>query len=258
MLNKSYNYRSYPITAVLGVLLLFGGCTGMNAEQNAKVAEAKREIGEAYMRQGDYTSALRELMQAEKLNPEDPIVQNDLGLCYMAKEHMADALAHFNKAIALNPSYAPARNNLGTAYLALKEWDAAIKVFKEITKDILYASPHYPLTNLGLAYYHKGQYQTALKYYKEALKLQEDFVIALRGAGRTYIAMNQGKSALRYLKRAVKLAPKSAETHFDIAEAYLLTGNPVQAKISYESAIDLSAPESDIAAKAKQRLKSFR
>ncbi len=239
--------------AVTGLL----ACGGQKVKQDARLAEATREIGEAYMRQGNYTAALRELIKAEQLNPQDHIVHNDLGLCYMAKKRMTDAIAHLKKATDLNPSYAPARNNLGTAYLTIKEWDAAIAVFKDITQDALYATPHYPLSNLGLAYYHKGQYQSALYYYKEALKIEQNFVIALRGVGRTYLAVNQGRLALKYLKQAVRLAPKAAEIHYDLAEAYLLVGRFGQARVSYEDVIDLGTPESDLVQKAKKRLRTI-
>jgi type IV pilus assembly protein PilF len=252
-----------PTTSVYRMIIIFMiiqlfACTGQSTQQDVRVAEATREIGEAYMRQGDYTAALRELLEAEKLNPEDPFTHNDLGLCYMNKKRMPDAIAHFKKAVALKPSYAPARNNLGTAYLTIEEWDQAIAVFTEITKDVLYATPHFPLANMGWAYYNKKQYQEALKYYKEALKLQPDFVVALRGAGRTYLALNQGRMALRYLEHAAKLAPKIAEIHYDLAEAYLLVGKYNEARISYETVIDLAPPESSLVAKARQRLSSLK
>ena len=167
---------------------------------------------------------------------------------------MPDAVAHFQKAVALKPSYTPARNNLGAAYLAVEEWDAAIETFKEITKDALYATPQFPLSNLGLAYYKKGNYQKSLQYYKEALKLQPELVNAQFGIGRTYLAMNQGRLALQYLKNAVRVAPKVAEIHFYLAEAYLLTGQLKQARTSYESVLDLGPQESEWVVKAKQRL----
>jgi len=238
--------------------LLVTSCTGQEPNRNKRVAEAKRDIGEAYMRQGDYTAALRELLEAEKMYPEDHIVHNDLGICYMNKKRMADAISHFKRAVSIRPSYAPARNNLGTAYLALKEWDTAIEIFREISKDALYGTPHYPLSNIGLAYYHKGEFKTALRYYKEALKIQEFFVNALRGAGRCYLALNDGRMALRYLKRAIKVAPKAPEIHYEYAEASLLVGHTRQAVISYETTIELAMPESDIAAKAQQRLRTIR
>lgn len=233
-------------------------CGGQDAKHNAEVAEATRSIGEAYMRQGDYTSAMRELMKAKEMNPEDPFVYNDLGLCYMAKKHMPDAIANFKKAINLKPSYTPARNNLGAAYLAVEEWDAAIETFKEITKDALYATPQYPLSNLGLAYYRKGDLRTALNYYKEALKLQPDFVTALFGTGRTYLAMNQGRLALRYLERAAALAPEVADIQFSLAEAYLLTGQMAQARKSYSTVIALEPQDSELSLKAQQRLGTIR
>lgn len=232
-------------------------CGGQDARQNKQLAEATREIGEAYMRQGDYTSALRELLKAQKLDPGDPFTHNDLGLCYMAKKRMPDAIANFKKAIALKPSYTPARNNLGTAFLTLEEWDQAIAVFQEITKDVLYATPYFPLSNLGYAYYNKKDYRKALHYYKEALRLEPNFVNALRGVGRTYLTMNQGRLALRYLEQAVKQAPKVAEIHFDLAEAYLLVGQIKRARFSYETVVDLAPAESALAVKAKQRLRAI-
>jgi tetratricopeptide (TPR) repeat protein len=172
----------------------------------------------------------------------------------MAKKRMPDAISHLKKAVALKPSYAPARNNLGTAYLAIEEYDAAIAVFKEITKDVLYATPHYPLANLGTAYYHKGDYKTALSYYKEALNIQPDFVNALAGIGRCYLAMNQPRLALRYLEQAVRQSPKAADIHYALAEAYLMIGNTEQARASYLTVVDLAPQESELAIKAKQRL----
>lgn len=237
-------------------LILAGiwACGGQQVQHDEQRADATREIGEAYMRQGDYTSALRELLSAEKLDPQDPFVHNDLGLCYMAKKHMPDAIAHLEKAVALKPSYTPARNNLGVAYLALEKWDAAIAVFKEITRDVLYATPQYPLSNLGFAYYNKGEYDTSLGYYKDALKIQPDFVNALLGAGRTCLAMKQGRPALRYLEQGARLAPKVAEVHFYLAEAYLLTGQIGRAKASYETVVELAPKDSELAARAKRRL----
>ncbi|MBT8339002.1 MAG: tetratricopeptide repeat protein [Desulfatitalea sp.] len=247
----------YALVMLILPVLLFA-CGGQQSQQDERMATATREIGEAYIRQGDYTTALRELIKARDMNPEDPFVYNDLGLCYMAKKRMPDAIANFKKAVALKPSYTPARNNLGSAYLAVKEWDAAIAIFKEIAKDALYATPQYPLSNLGLAHFHKGDYDQALQYYKDALKLQPDFVNALFGVGRTYLSLNQGRLALRYLDRAVQIAPSAAEVHYYLAEAYLLTGQIAQARTSYETVIDLAPVDSNLAAKAKQRLEIIR
>lgn len=245
------------ILSIVAVFVLLS-CAGQSTQHNEQLAEANREIGEAYIRQGDYTSALRELLKAEKLNPEDSFVHNDLGICYMAKKLLPDAIVHFKKAIALKPTYTPARNNLGTAYLAAKQWDAAIAVFEEITKDVLYATPQFPLSNLGLAYYNKGDYKNAIHYYKEALQLQPKLVFALFGLGRAYLDQNEGQLALRYLEQAAQLAPKVGEYQYYLAEAYLLTGQTAKARNSYMNVIELTSQESDLAIMAKRRLGMLR
>jgi len=241
---------------VVSILLLaaLSSCAGQQTQRNKELAAASRGIGEAYMQQGDYTTALRELLKAEQLDPKDHFVHNDLGLAYMAKKKMPEAISHFKKAIELKPSYTPARNNLGGAYLAVEEWDAAIATLREITKEALYATPQLPLSNLGFAYFNKRDYNTALNYYREALKLQPDMVNALVGSGRTYLALNQGRQALRFLDRALQLSPKTPEIHYYLAEAYLATGQTAQARASYETVIDLAPHESDLTLKAKQRL----
>ena len=243
---------------ILLAVMAFTCCAGESAQQNLRIAESKRNIGEAYMRQGDYTSALRELLEAEKLNPEDAFTQHDLGLCYREKKLMADALTHLHKAVELKPNFTPARNSLGRVYLEIGQVDKAIAIFKEIANDALYATPHYPLANLGLAYYQKGDYATALQYYHRALKLEPNFVFALHGLGTTYLAMKKGRLAVSYLEKALQLAPKVAEIHYEYAEANLLVGRIAQAKISFENAIDMAPPESEIADRARARLHSLR
>ena len=98
-----------------------------NQEKKQAQAKAARELGEAYMRQGNYIEALKELLKAEQLNPGDHLTQNDLGLVYMSKYRYDLAETHFKKAIKIKPDYAAARNNLGTVYLARKDWHADIK-----------------------------------------------------------------------------------------------------------------------------------
>lgn len=255
---KKERYSKFFVGMVLLAIIVSTGCAGQSAVDNERIAESKRNIGEAYMRQGDYTSALRELLEAEKMNPEDAFTQHDLGLCYREKKLMADALAHLNKAITLKPGYTPARNSLGRVYLEIGQVDKAIAIFKEITKDALYATPHFPLANLGLAYYQKRDYATALHYYHEALKLEPNFVFALHGLGTTYLAMKKARLAIAYLEKALRLAPKVAEIHIEYAEANLLMGRIAQAKVSFENAIDMAPPESEIAARARQRLRTLR
>ncbi len=242
--------KRYAWTTCTLLILCVVSCAG-NLELRKKQEEASRNVGEAYLGQGDYTAALKEFLKAEKLYPHDPHLQNDLGLTYMAKGKLDIAINHFKKAVKIKPDYAPARNNLGTAYLAKKDWDAAIANFNEVTGDLLYATPHYPFSNLGWAYYNKKEYNLSEKYYLEALKIEPGFVVALRGLGRTYIAMGRISEAVANLEKAVKISPRFAESYFDLAKAYTLSGKYKKAVNAYNKVIEL-APGSPLANEARK------
>ena len=245
----------FVLSLSLFLIFCIASCAA-NVEVRKKQEEASRNLGEAYLQQRDFSSALREFLKAEKIYSKDPYLQNDLGLAYMAKGRLDLAIKHFKKAVKLKSDYAPARNNLGAAYFDKKDWDLAIACFKEIIDDIFYATPHYPLTNLGWAYYNKQEYKLAEKYYCDALKLEPNFFKALRDLGRTYMAMERAADAVAMLEKAVKNYPRSAESYFYLAKAYSLSGEYKKAISAYNKVIEL-APDSAIAREAEKEVEKI-
>jgi len=243
------NILVYVLTALCLVSML-SCAVGANHEKRKKQARMTRELGEAYLQQGNYTESLKELLKAEKLYSNDHLLHNDLGLAYMAKQRYDKAEFHFKKAIDIRDEYAPAKNNLGTLYMAKQDWDAAIKQFKTVAGDLLYGTPHFPLTNLGIAYFNKRDYINSERYFLEALDIEPDFVLALRGLGRTYVAMNKLPQAVETLGKAVKYAPESADLHLELGNAYHMSGDAQMALLAYQKVISL-APNTPIAETAQ-------
>ena len=246
-------------TVIMMMVFWVVSCATPNMEVQKQQGEALRNLGEAYYTQGDYTSALRELLKAEAIYPDDPFLQNDLGLTYRAKKRLDLAEKHFKKALEIKPNYAPAKNNLGTVYLDKKEWDTAIKYFKEVSENMLYATPHLALANLGWAYYNKKKYTIAETYYLKALDLEPKFINALRGLGLTYIAMGRIDEALEILEIAVKNYPKFAPLYDDLAKIYVLSHDYEKALDAYQKVIEL-APDSAMAKEAEnaaRRIKRY-
>lgn len=232
--------------------LVLAACATDNSDVRRREI-AWRELGKQYYLAGDYTTALKYLLDAENIFPDDHILQNYLGQVYLAKGKPDLAVNHFKNAIKLKPDYAVARNNLGVALLRVEKWDDAIAVFKEVTSDLLYATPHYPLTNLGYAYYNKRDFKESEKYYLDALALESNFPPALRGLGRTYVAMGRGDQAVAALSAATDLYPEFAEAYYDLGEAYALLKNVSKAKAAYEKVLQLK-PDSPEARDAKRAL----
>ena len=246
-------------TVLLIIALYVVSCATANMDVQKQQGKAVRNLGEEYYKQGDYTSALRELLKAEALYPNDPYLQDDLGLTYKAKKRPDLAVKHFKKALEIKPDYAPAKNNLGTVYLDKKEWDTAIKYFKEVSENMLYATPHLALANLGWAYYNKKEYSLSETYYLKALDIEPKFINAQRGLGLTYIAMGRIDEASEILERAVKNYPKVALLYDDLARVYVLSHDYEKALNAYHKVIEL-APDTAMAKeaeKAAQRIKRY-
>jgi Tfp pilus assembly protein PilF len=253
--------KTYGFRWTVSLIFIFVGVScAANLEMQKKQAEASRNLGEAYYRQGNYPEALGEFHKSETIYPGDPFLQNDLGLTYMAIKKMDLAVKHFKKAIEIKPDYAPAINNLGTAYLNKKEWDTAIRYFKEVTENLLYATPHFPLSNMGWAYYNKKEYALAEKYYLKALDIDPKFINALAGLGKTYTAMGRSSEAVVLLEKALKDYPRLGQLYLDLARAYTLSGKYKKALDAYEKAVEF-APDSAFAREAEteaQNIKRFR
>jgi type IV pilus assembly protein PilF len=250
------NHRIKPwIVGILMIGLLAGCAPNENIK---KQGESARNLGEAYMAQGNYTSALKEFLNAEKLIPDDPYLQNDLGLIYMARERLDLSIQHFKKALALKPNYAPAMNNLGTAYIAQQNWDAAITCFKSITGDLLYATPHFPLSNLGLVYYNQKNYDLSAKYYADALKLDPKYQPAIRGLGRVYLAQGKTVEAIALLEDSIKSWPKSPELYSELGAAYTILKKYPAAASAYSKVIELAPATSPLSKEAQRSIDALR
>ena len=244
-------------SGILLVSVLLACSANDNLEQQKLQAEASRSLGEAYLREGNYTAALRELLRAEAMAPDDYFVQDDLGLAYYYKGQWDKAIYHFKKALATKEDYGPARNNLGNAYAEKKEWDKAIEQYEIVISNLLYVTPQFPYSNLGIAYYHKKEYGRSETYFKKALDITPDFQRALYGLAKTYIASGRIAQAVETLEFAVDKHPENALLHFELAKTYELKRDYRRAYGSYIRVVQIN-PDSPLADKALKEAKRIK
>jgi type IV pilus assembly protein PilF len=212
-------------------------------ENKTALAKASRNLGEAYLRESNYSAALQELQKSEDLNPNDHFVQYDLGVVYYDLEKYDLAIEHFEKALENQHDYAPALNSLGNAYAAKEEWDKAIYYYKQAAENLVYATPYLPLTGLGVAYYNKKDLNLSERYFLQAIKQKSDHLQALVGLAKTYTAMGKFSDAVGLLQRAVSVSPQSAGVYFELAKAYTQARDYHRAYSAYQKVIEL-APNS--------------
>lgn len=245
------------ITVVIAALLALSACTAKDtvSQKDQKIGQAVKKEGEAFLLEGGYTDALKKFLESVKLIPKDPYLHHDLGLAYMGKNRYQLAETHFQKAIELNPDYMAALNSLGTAYLKQGKYDKAIEQFQKVSDNILYATPHYPLSNIGWAYYRKNDFLQAKNYFKKALKDNPDFVQAIHGQSLTYLSLQMPEKAVSLLEEKIQKVPSVAVLHSDLAKAYEAVYEYDKAKRSWEQVLNLAEENSSLFDEAEKQLR---
>ena len=107
--------RILHIIAASMLLLYVSGCVSGRGQNSNKPNPASYhyQMGLSYLGEGNYSSALFDLTEAEKLDPENPDVLYNLGKAFIGKKRPDLAEAKLLKAIVLKPSFSVARNDLG-------------------------------------------------------------------------------------------------------------------------------------------------
>jgi len=149
---------------LLAFLAFIISCTSASKD-NSKESRALLylQLGTQHLLKGNYPQALRELLEAEKLDPNEPTIQNNLGLAYLVREKFDEAETHFKKALKQKNDYTDARNNLGRLYVDVGLYKKAIAELETAAADLTYEAPEKSWANLGQAYFADNQYAKAKK-----------------------------------------------------------------------------------------------
>lgn len=235
------------LTLVPLVFLLYG-CA--SSRTNKEQSMFHYRLGVSYLSEGDSTSALKELMQAEKLNIKDPQTANALGLAYYKKGELDLALQQFKRTLALDPKFSEARNNLGIMYLEKKMWDEAIYEFVKAANDLLYPTPENAYTNMGWAYFKKGDPIKAAESYQKAIEKNPKFSLPHHNLGLVYFSLDKVDDAISEYKIAIRFFPNYIDAHYNLGLAYLKLNKKSSAADEFKEVVRI-APDSEIGKNAQ-------
>lgn len=243
------------LIAFLSIIIsLTLGCAAAN--KNQEKANDHMAVGMAFMKSGQYTDALRELFEAEKLTPDDPIVHYYIGIAYLAKDVRDKAMMEFQEVVRLNPEYSEAHNYIGTLYLEKNQYDQAIASFDRALANILYDTPAVSLYNKGWALYKKGDYKGSIACYKQALKSGDSPALKApleKNLGLSYLALGQYADASDRFNEALAEAPEYTEAKYWLAVVKARQRNYGEAMKLFQEIVK-TAPESEYGLKAKDML----
>jgi Tfp pilus assembly protein PilF len=232
-------------------MFLVFGCVPV--EKKKESHEAHFMLGVSYLRSNDATQALREFLQAEKIEDDDAPLQAALGQAYYMKKSYVEAEKHYFKALKLdkgNPTY---QNNLAALYMETERWDDAIRYFEMAARNLLFAHPEMAWTGYGYAWFKKEEHVKAVEAYVQALEINPRFPQAYVRRSEAFVALGQPGKAVADCQKALEIYPDYMLAHYHLAVASMKMRDIDTAIKHFERTAEL-APDSEFARQSKSYL----
>lgn len=236
------------------ILFCLAGCATDKGVKSNDQSQVFFKLGISYLKEGDMTRALGELLKARDLAPNDPEILNALGLAYRFKGRPEEAIDSFQKAVKAKPDFSDAENNLGVVYLDIGDWDQAIPCFERALKNLLYETPESAQVNLGWAFYKKKDYARAVDEFKQALVASPRFCLAHNRLGQVYLETSKFEDAIFEFRLAIKYCAQYPEAFLNLGLAYVKNGKTMEACENFQRAQQLGG-EGEISRTANRYLK---
>jgi len=227
----------------------------MSAEKKNQ-AKSHYTLGISHMQSGSPTMALKELLQAAKIDSGDAEIPAALAQAYQAKKAYPEAKKHYQRALDISGNDPRYQNNLGALFIDMEEWDKAIESFGKAAENLLFMRTEVALTGIGYAYFKKGDFPAAVNYYQQARGIAPGFAPISMRLGEVYYALGQDVPARDELEKAIKLSPNYSEAHYRLGLINLREKNIRKAAEEFRQVVALS-PDSEWGLQAANFLKTL-
>jgi tetratricopeptide (TPR) repeat protein len=224
---------------------------------------AHNNLGLALAEEGRADDAIREYVEALRLQPAYLIARNNLAVSFASRGRVNEAMGQLSEALRQQPNDPVTRNNLGSLLAQQSRWPEAIEQFSAA----LHLQPEYAMARLHLAeaLSRHGQTAEAIAQYRFALRLRPQWPQALNQLAALLAThcdpqFRDGAAALRLSQQAIALVG-------DAEPAYLNTLAAAHAEIgSYDQALTIAqrghllaerAGRTNLAAQIRERLKLY-
>jgi len=239
-------------------MFIITACAAFSSRDSEK-AELFLRMGASQFENGNYPAALSDLLQAEKLDPLNPAVQNNLGLVYFMRQRLDLAEKHLRNALGLNSHFSDARNNLARVLIEQGRFKEAEKETRIVIDDLTYPSVEKAYINLGLAQFNQKNYGESKQSFLNAINAVRDNCIANTYYGRSFFELQDYANAATALDTAIGFCQRALfdEPHYYSALTYYRLGNKEKSIARFSEIVKLY-PEGKYREKSKAMLEMLR
>ena len=224
------------ILALFGAAAVLVGCAGPSPERK-KEASARMQMGVTYLEQRNLPAAMRELVKASELDPDNPEIDVVLGLAYQTRGDLPKAEEYLRSAIRKKPNYAEAHNNLGIVLSHQGRGEEAIREFEAAVSDVLYPTPERAYYNMGEEYRRRKNVQKAGDMYRKAIAQNDRYPAAYLRLAMVQGEEGRWRDAAGTLEACVAANPSFAPAWLDLGRAYTSLGRSRDALEAFQKAL---------------------
>lgn len=201
-------------------------------------AEAHATLGEVYADRNNWSRALEEGRQAEKLNPNSSFVQRSLGYILSMQGRYEEALDTYARAAELEPNLGYIYISAGNIYMALSEYEDAITQFEKAVQANPDTATGYD--TLGHASALNGDPDRAISTLRKAIELDPEYAPAYAHLGRVYYTLLNWESAIEYFTKSFELGLENEEYFYELGLAYAYLDDCTNARLWLNKALEVN------------------
>lgn len=204
---------------------------GTQTEIRLKLAKVYLQI-EAYAEAVDEYQQVIAIAEANgvpaTLDSDIPAAYYGLGLAYTGLEKFDNAIAAYQRAIASAPDSAYTHAALGSAYANTHRYAEALEAYK--TAVALDSDDKMIHHQLGNVYSKRGEHAAAIRHQLKAIAIAPQFGAAHYQLGLLYAQEKRWDDAINAYRTAYQNDPTLVESLYNLAQAYLRSGNAAAAR----------------------------
>jgi type IV pilus assembly protein PilF len=215
--------RLYPAT--LAICLALGACVIGPSAKEIKQAEIQYDLGINDMRAGRLKPALRNFLEAAKIKPDFPELQNALGLVFYLLGENEKALAYYDRALELKPDYSEVLNNKARLLIDQNHYREAIPLLHKALDNVFLKERYLAESNYGWALFQTGKKQQGYKHVKNAIAQNEKYCIGYQYLGLMYQEDKNLEDAAAQFLKITEICPTYQQANRDLGKVLLMQGN---------------------------------
>ncbi|MEK6631802.1 MAG: tetratricopeptide repeat protein [Nitrospirota bacterium] len=190
--------------------------------RDTPAADEYEQLGDTYVRQGNWTLALLQYDRALKSAPRHARVQHKKYLLFLANGLHADAVAGFRSLVRDEPHDSHAWEGLGRSLFQGGQEVKAEEALRQAVQENARLWRAHAL--LGVLYDLRQEHGQAVSAYRTALELKPDRLELRNNLGHAYYLMGDYRQAIEEFESAKKRGYSEAAIHNNLGLALAKTG----------------------------------